>query len=72
MLCPFSDELLIDFNGVSLKLAAATELSSKTIRQLKKLIQKNGEEDIFGEELEEPAKRKKLLNILDLVDTNTT
>ena len=53
----------MDFSGVSLKLAA------KTRRQLKKLIQKHYEEDILdNEELEEPAKREKLLSILNLVD----
>ena len=45
-LCPFSNELLINFIGVSLKLATATELFSKT-RQLKKLIQKHCKEDIW-------------------------
>ena len=45
-LCPFSNELLINFIGVSLKLATATELFSKT-RQLKKLIQKHCEKDIW-------------------------
>ena len=59
----------MDFSSVSLKLAAATELFSKTRRQLKKLIQKHYEEDILdNEELEEPAKREKLLSILNLVD----
>ena len=58
MLCPFNNELLIDFNGVSLKLATATELLSKTRKKLKKLIQKHLKEDIVdNEELEEPAKR---------------
>ena len=66
-LCPFSNELLIDFIGVSLKLATSTELLSKTIRELKKLILKHCEEGIFyNEELEEPAKREKLLNTLNL------
>lgn len=42
---------------------------SKTRRQLKKLIQKHCEEGILDiEEPEEAAKRKKLLNILNLAD----
>ena len=42
---------------------------SKSRRQMKKLIQKHCEEDILdNEELEEAAKREKLLNILNLVD----
>ena len=66
---PSSNELLIDFIGVSLKLAAATELFSKMRRQLKKIIQKHCEEDILdNEELDEPANREKLLTILNLVD----
>ena len=65
----FSNELLIEFISVSLKLAATTELVSKTRRQLKKLIQRHCEEDILdNEELEEATKREKLLNILNLVD----
>ena len=68
-LCPFNNELLIEFIGVSLKLATTTELLSKTRRQLKKLIQKRCEEDILdNEELEETTKREKLLNILNFVD----
>ena len=68
-LCPFSNELLIEFIDVSLKLATTTDLLSKTRRQLKKLIQRHCEEDILdNEELEEATKRGKLLNILNLVD----
>ena len=68
-LCPFSNELLIEFIGVSLKLVTTTELLSKTRRQLKKLIRKYCEEDILdNEELEEATKREKVLNILNLVD----
>ena len=60
-LCPFSNELLIEFIGVSLKLATTTELLSKTRRQLKTLIQKRCEEDILdNEELEKTTKREKL------------
>ena len=60
-LCPFSNELLIEFIGVSLKLATTTELLSKTRRQLKTLIQKRCEEDILdNEELEQTTKREKL------------
>ena len=60
-LCSFSNELLIDITGASLRLATATELLSKTKRQLKKLIQKHCEEDILdNEKLEEPDKREKL------------
>ena len=60
-LCPFSNELLIEFIGVSLKLATTTELLSKTRRQLKTLIQKRCEEDILdNEELEKNTKREKL------------
>ena len=67
-LCPFSSKLLIDFIGVSLKLATATELFSKT-RQMKKLFQKHCEEDILDNgELEEAVKREKLLNILNMFD----
>ena len=61
-LCPFSNKLLIHFNGVSLKLATATELFSKT-RQLKKLIQKHCEEDILDNE--KATKREKSLDILN-------
>ena len=44
---------------------------SKTRRQLKKLIQKHCEEEILDNEvLEEPAKRQKLINILNLADVN--
>ena len=60
-LCSFSNELLIEFIGVSLKLATTTELLSKTRRQLKTLIQKRCEEDILdNEELEKTTKREKL------------
>ena len=60
-LCPFSNELLIEFIGISLKLATTTELLSKTRRQLKTLIQKRCEEDILdNEELEKTTKREKL------------
>ena len=60
-LCPFSNELLIEYIGVSLKLATTTELLSKTRRQLKTLIQKRCEEDILdNEELEKTTKREKL------------
>ena len=60
-LCPFSNELLIEFIGASLKLATTTELLSKTRRQLKTLIQKRCEEDILdNEELEKTTKREKL------------
>ena len=60
-LCPFSNELLIEFIGVSLKLATTTELLSKTRRQLKTLIQKRCEEDILdNEKLEKTTKREKL------------
>ena len=60
-LYPFSNELLIEFIGVSLKLATTTELLSKTRRQLKTLIQKRCEEDILdNEELEKTTKREKL------------
>ena len=68
-ICPCSNELLIEFIGVSLKIATTTELLSKTRKQLKKLIQKHCEEDILdNEELEEAIKTEKLLNILNLVD----
>ena len=68
-LCPCSNELLIEFISVSLKLATTTELLPKTRKQLKKLIQKHCEEDILdNEELEEAIKTEKLLNILNLVD----
>ena len=63
-LCPCSNELLIEFISVSLKLETTTELLPKTRKQLKKLIQKHCEEDILdNEELEEATKREKLLNI---------
>ena len=64
-LCPFSNKLLIDFIDVSLKLATATELFSKT-RQLKKLIQKHCEEDILDNG--EATKREKSLDILNQYD----
>ena len=68
-LCPCSNELLIEFISVSLKLATATELLPKTRKQLKKLIQKHCKEDILdNEELEEAIKMEKLLNILNFVD----
>ena len=68
-LCPCSNELLIEFISVSLKLATATELLPKTRKQLKKLIQKHCKEGILdNEELEEAIKMEKLLNILNFVD----
>ena len=50
-----------------------SELFSKKRRQLKKLIQNPCEEDILdNDELEEPTKREKMLNILNVVDVYNT
>ena len=65
-LCPFSNELLIEFIDVSLKLATTTDLLSKTRRQLKKLIQRHCEEDILDNE--KATKREKSLDILNQFD----